>query len=209
MYWSPSTPDVRMDADVSTGNASLPSTSSVTRARKSSDRSIDLTCPTRTPPITTCARFLSPPISSKVAVSSSPPARRDSTPPTDSDNQASAASPIRTKKPTQSSRVVDSRISVPPERRDEVVEDQRGDRGDHHRRGRGRRHPRRGRARREAPVGRDEPHQHPEHRPLDDAAEHVLPERDRLLERRQVGPGVAAQHHHPDDPAAEAAEHDE
>ncbi len=35
MYWSPSTPEVRIDAELSVGSSSLRSTSSVTRARKS------------------------------------------------------------------------------------------------------------------------------------------------------------------------------
>src|SRR5262245_43637978 len=67
MNWSPSRPAVRIEALVSTGSWSLSSTSSVTRARRSSASSIFVTLPTFTPEITTGARSASPPICAKLA----------------------------------------------------------------------------------------------------------------------------------------------
>src|SRR2546426_2315223 len=99
--------------------------------------------------------------------------------------------------------------SHPPERRDEIVENQDAHRRDHDRRGGRRAHARGGRGAGIAAIGGDQPDEDAEDERLQQAADDVVAEADRRVEARHVGPAVEAHERHADDVPAEQAGDDE
>src|SRR5574337_446385 len=136
---------------------------------------MESTCPTLTPAMTTGARGLSPPVSSKSANKTIAPVLRKERLPTLIDRYAIAPRPARTKRPTTKSRTAERFIrSNSPECGDEIVEDQHADRSDHHRRGRRRRHPGRCRCRGVTAVGGNQAYEDAEHQRLEQTAGHIV-----------------------------------
>src|SRR5689334_17527586 len=159
--------------------------------------------------MTTAARGFNPPISSNVAKSVKPPGGPFASPPTLIDRYATAASPISKKHPTRKSRTGARGISHPPQRGDDVVDEQDRHRADDDRRRRGRAHAGGRRRARVAAIRGDQAHEAAEHDRLQEAADDVVVEDHVRLDAGEIRPGVRAHEADADQIAAEDAGQDE